>query len=73
MEDPRIPLSELYLAKISDSMKFQSWKVNFKTQVCSKTANPQITMSWITEVEKANSIDEFKDVAINSWENRFPR
>ena len=29
-------------------------------------------MSWITEVEKAKSIDEFKDVAINSWENRFP-
>ena len=29
-----------------------------KTEVCAKTANPQITMSWITEVEKAKSIDE---------------
>ena len=36
----------------------KSWKVNFKTEVCAKTANPQITMSWITEVEKAKSIDE---------------
>ena len=29
---------------------------SFKTEVCAKTANPQITMSWITEVEKAKSI-----------------
>ena len=39
-------------------MEFESWKVNFKTEVCAKTANPQITMSWITEVERAKSIDE---------------
>ena len=28
------------------------------TEVCAKTANPQILMHWITEVEKAQSIDE---------------
>ena len=33
-------------------------EVNFKTEVCAKTANPQITMHWITEVEKAKPIDE---------------
>ena len=58
MEYPRFPISELHLAKFPDSMEFESWKVNFKTEVCAKTANPQITMSWITEVEKAKSIDE---------------
>ena len=41
-----------------DSTEFQSWKVNFKTEICAKTANPQITMHWITDVEKAQSIDE---------------
>ena len=40
-------------------MEFQSWKVNFKTEVCSKTANPQMTMHWINYVEVAKSIDEF--------------
>ena len=73
MEYPRFPISELHLAKFPDSMEFESWKVNFKTEVCAKTANPQITMSWITEVEKGKSIDESQYIAINSWENRFPR
>ena len=58
MEYPRFPISKLHLAKFPDSMEFESWKVNFQTEVCAKTANPQITMSWITEVEKAKSIDE---------------
>ena len=58
MEYPRFPISELHLAKFPDSIEFESWKVNFKTEVCAKTANPQITMSWITEGEKAKSIDE---------------
>ena len=58
MEYPRFPISELHLAKFPDSMEFESWKVNFKTEVCAKTANRQITMSWITEVERAKSIDE---------------
>ena len=44
MEYPRFPISELHLAKFPDSMEFESWKVNFKTEVCAKTANPQITM-----------------------------
>ena len=48
----------MHLRKFPDSMEFQSCKVNFKTEVCAKTANPQITMLWMTEVEKAKSIDE---------------
>ena len=39
MEYPRCPISELHLAKFPDSMEFESWKVNFKTEVCAKTAN----------------------------------
>ena len=40
------------------TLEFQSWKVNFKTEVCSKSADPHLTMHWIKEVEIAKSIDE---------------
>ena len=39
-------------------MEFQSWKVNFRTEVCLRTAYLQITVLWIKEVEIAKSIDE---------------
>ena len=48
----------MHLGKFPDSMEFQSWKVNFKTEVCLKTADPHLTMQWIKEVERAKSIDE---------------
>ena len=73
MEYPRFPISELHLAKFPDSMEFESWKVNFKTEVCAKTANPQITMSWITEVERGKSIDESSTSQSILGRNRFPR
>ena len=56
----RFRISELHLRKFLDSLEFQSWRVNFKTEVCSKSADPHITMHWIKEVEKAKSIDELK-------------
>ena len=40
-------------------MEFQSWKLNFRTEVCMQTADPQVTMLWIKEVEVVKSIDEF--------------
>ena len=30
------------MEKFPDSVEFQSWKVNFKTEVCSKTADPHL-------------------------------
>ena len=39
-------------------MEFHSWKRNFRTEVCMRTAEPQVTMLWIKEVEMAKSIDE---------------
>ena len=55
---PRIPISELNLGNFPDSVEFQSWKVNFRTEVRPRTADPQFTMLWIKEVEIAKSIDE---------------
>ena len=51
-------ISEMHLGKFQDSMEFQSWKANFKNEVCTRTAKPQITMHWIKEVKIAKSIDE---------------
>ena len=55
---PRFPISELHLGNFLDSMEFQSWKVNFKTEVCSETADLHLTMQWIKEVETAKFIDD---------------
>ena len=55
---PRILVLEWNLGKFPGSMEFQSWKVNFRTEVCLRTADPQITLHWIEEVEIAKSIDE---------------
>ena len=48
----------MHLEKFFDSVEFQSWKVNFKTEVCSKSAYLHLTMHWTKEVEKAKSMDE---------------
>ena len=42
----------------ADSLEFQSWKVNFKTEVCAISVFPQITLHWIKEVEIAKSIND---------------
>ena len=44
MDYPRIPIWELHLAKFLESMEFQSWKINFRTEVCLGTAHPQVKM-----------------------------
>ena len=53
-------LRNLNLAKFPDPVEFQSWWTNFRAEVCLKTADPQVTMLWITEVEIAKSTDELK-------------
>ena len=58
MDYPSVPYYGMESWKSSDSMEFQSWKLNFRTEVCMRTAEPQVTMLWIKEVEVAKSIDE---------------
>ena len=58
IDHPRFPISQLHLGNFLDSVEFQCWKVNFKTEVYSQSAGPQLTMHWIKEVETAKSIDE---------------
>ena len=58
MDYPRYSILEMHLGKFPDSVEFQSWKVNFKTEVCANSQFPHITMHWIKEVEIAKSIDD---------------
>ena len=53
-------------------MEFQSWKVNFKTEVCSTTAYPHLTMHRIKEVEMATSIDELMTTRSSVGRTDFP-
>ena len=58
--------------KFVDSMEFQSWKINFKTEVCSKSADPHLTMHWIKVIEIAKSIDELMTSRSVVVGNDFP-
>ena len=55
---PRFQISEMHLGKFFWLKECQSWKFHYKTEVCSKSAEPQLTMQWIKEVEIATSIDD---------------
>ena len=72
MDYPRIPIWEMHLGKCLDSMEFQCWKVNIRTEVCLRTADPQITMHWIKGVEIAMSILRTSDIAIDCGATWFP-
>ena len=68
----RFPISEKHLGQFPDSMEFPSWKVNFKTEVCSKSADLHLTIHWIKEVEIAKSIDELMTLRSTLGRNDFP-
>ena len=48
------------IMEIFPTLEFQSWKSNFRIEVCMRTADPQVTMLWIKEIEIAKSIDEHR-------------
>ena len=70
MDYLRIPFTAWNLGKVRDSMEFQSWKCNFRPEVCLRTADPQVTM--IKEVEIATSIDELVTSRSNTGQPNFP-
>ena len=72
MDYPRNPFTEWNVGKFPDSMEIQSWKVNFRTEVCLRTADPQITMLWIKEVEIPKSIDELMTSRSITGQHDFP-
>ena len=55
---PSYRSSEMHLGKFPDHMEFQSWIVNFRTEVCSKAKNPMLALQCIKEIEVAKSLDD---------------
>ena len=53
-------------------MEFLSWKINLRTEGCVRTADPQVTMLWIKEVEIAKSIDELVTSRSVTGQPNFP-
>ena len=51
-------MSDMHPGKFPDSVEFQSWKANSKTEHCLRTADLHLAMHLIKEVEVAKSIDE---------------
>ena len=51
METPRYAISEMSFGKFPDPDDFQCWRVSFQTEVCVSTSTPELTTSWINEVE----------------------
>ena len=72
MDHLRILTMEWNLWEFLDSMEFQSWKINFRTEVWLRTADPQLTMFWIKEVEIAKSIDELVTSRSITGQPNFP-
>ena len=52
------PILELHLGTFQDSLEFQSWKVNFKTEVSENSVFYHLTVHWIKEVVIAKLTDE---------------
>ena len=70
MDYPRFPISEMHLRKFPDSVEFQSHKVNFKNEVNSKTADPQLTVHRTIWDNKVNW--RIFDIAIDCGRTDLP-
>ena len=69
---PRFPVSEMHRGNFPDYIEFQGWKVNFKADVFSKTADPHLTMHRIKMVVMAKSIDELMTSRSIAGRTDFP-
>ena len=58
-------IPEMHLGKFPDRTEFQSWKVNFRTEVCPKAKDPRLAMQWIKEIEIQ------RQLTISSQHDRF--
>ena len=45
------------MGKFPDHTEFQSWIVNFRTEVCSRAKNHTLALQWIKEIETAKSLE----------------
>ena len=56
----RQQISELQFDKFPDPQSILCWKIRFRNQVTTCSDFPSEAMSWVTEVEMVDSLDEVK-------------
>ena len=59
-DQQRLQISDLHFDKFPTPATFAYWKIRFKTEVCICSQFPTEAMQWIKEVEKVDSVDDFK-------------
>ena len=59
-DQQRLQISDLHFDKFPTPATFACWKIRFKTEVCTCSQFPTEAMHWIKEVERVDSVDEFK-------------
>ena len=59
-DQQRLKISDLHFDKFPTPATFASWKIRFKTEVCTCSQFPTEAMQWIKEVELVDSVDELR-------------
>ena len=59
-DQQRLQISDLHFDKFPTPATFASWKIRFKTEVCTCSQFPTEAMQWIKEVELVDSVDDLK-------------
>ena len=59
-DQQRLQISDLQFDMFHTPATFASWKIRFKTDVCTCSQFPTEAMQWIKEVELVDSVDELR-------------
>ena len=72
MDYPRIPITERNLGKFPDSMEFQSWTINFRTEVVYEQPILRSPRYGSKKLKIAKSIDELVTSRSIAGQHNFP-
>ena len=59
-DEQRLQISDLHFDKFHTPATFVSWKIRFKTEVCTCSQLPTEAVLWIKEVEMVESVDDLR-------------
>ena len=59
-DQQRLQIEDLHFDKFTTPATFASWKIRFKTEVCTCSQFPTQAMLWIKEVEIVDSVDDLR-------------
>ena len=65
MGNPRNEISELHFGTFPDSVYFQCWKPNFKTEVCANSGCPTAAFFWDPRRRDSQIIGRSCDAAVD--------